>query len=74
MNKLYVVFQNTISTYDWRNEKYIANETEFHGVFDSKEKAEEICINERYWVGVCKLNDPFPDEPSEWEDAWYPYE
>ena len=72
--KLYAVFQNSISTYDWRKDEYIATETEFQGVFDSKEKAEEICINERYWIGVCELNIPFPDEASEWDEAYYPQE
>ena len=72
--KLYLVFQNSISTYDWRKDEYIATETEFQGVFDSKEKAESICINDRYWIGVAKLNEAIPDEKQEWEDSYYPHE
>lgn len=72
--KLYVVFQNSISTYDWRKNEYIATETEFQGVFDSKEKAEAICKNERYWIGVTDLNEAIPDERQDWEEAWYPHE
>lgn len=72
--KLYVVFQHTISTYNWRTEEYIATETEFQGVFDTKERAESICVNERYWIGVCELNEPAPDGPAVWEEAYYPHE
>ena len=72
--KLYLVFQNSIGTYDWRKDEYIATEAEFQGVFDSKEKAEAICINNRYWIGVAKLNEAIPDEKQEWEDAYYPHE
>lgn len=71
--KLYLVFQNSISVYDWKKEEYIATETEFQGVFDSKEEAEQKCINDRYWIGVANLNESLPDESCEWQEAYSPH-
>jgi hypothetical protein len=68
--KLYVVFQHTQSMYDWREKEYVAMVTEFQGVFDTFEKALENCLNENYWFGACELNESFPEESVEWNEAY----
>jgi hypothetical protein len=68
--KLYIVFQNTQSTYDWRKEEYTVLETEFQGVFDDFEKAKKACINEHYWIGVAALNEEITHERTEWEECY----
>lgn len=45
---------------------------EFHGVFDSEEKAKESCHDEMYFIGPSELNKPFPAEQCEWADSYYP--
>ena len=45
---------------------------EFIGVFDTKDKAVDVCIYESYFIAPVKLNESFPDETVEWKGAYYP--
>jgi hypothetical protein len=47
---------------------------EFCGVFSTKDKALEACLNDDYWIGPAYL-DEFDDteETINWVGAWYPY-
>lgn len=44
----------------------------FQGAFDSKNLAENYCIDDKYFIGPCILNDPMPAELVEWRGAYYP--
>ncbi len=50
--------------------------SEFHGVYDSEEKALKAISDceqpERFLVGPAVLNKSFPEKKVEWEGAYYP--
>ena len=71
--KLYCVFQNTISTYDYKNKKHLAVESEFQGVFDDRQTAINMCKDEMWWIGVANLNEPLPDESCDWPEYIEPH-
>lgn len=68
--KLYLVFENTIGTYDFKEDKYLAVECEFCGAFDLLDKAVERCKGEMYWIGAINLNEPLPDERVQWPEYY----
>ena len=45
---------------------------DFNGVFDSKLKAEEACIDSTYFIGPVVLNQSLPHETIEWPNCSYP--
>lgn len=45
---------------------------EFQGVFDSEEKAAAACLEDSFFVGPAKLNEPLPVTTVVWLGAWYP--
>jgi|WetSurSiteA1Bulk_404760.scaffolds.fasta_scaffold00522_14 hypothetical protein len=47
-------------------------EWEFMGVFDEREKAEEHCLDDRYFVGPCKLNEFTGEKKQDWPQSYYP--
>ena len=52
---------------------YDSSSWEFAGVFDSEEKAEDACLTEYYFTGLCELNERLPDERTEWPEGTVKY-
>jgi len=44
----------------------------FQGVFDSKDKASQVCRDENYFIGPAVLNESLPHDDTDWPGAFYP--
>ncbi len=45
---------------------------DFQGVFDTRQKAIDACVNPRYFIVPILLNDPLPDKAVEFSGLYYP--
>jgi len=53
--------------------KYVSAEKfEFQGVFSTEEKAIAACVDFTYGIGPANLDEPVPDETTEWPGFYYP--
>lgn len=43
------------------------------GVFSEEALAVAACADFRFFVGPMRLNEPAPDDPTEWPGAYYPH-
>lgn len=46
---------------------------EFAGIFSTKEKAIEACLDLTYFIGPCVLDQKIPEESVEWPNCYYPH-
>lgn len=68
--KVYIVFQTTKTTFDYRKKEHLALEAECGGVYDSLDKAVKQCKHELFWVGVATINEDIPEESTDWGECY----
>jgi hypothetical protein len=46
---------------------------EFQGIFETRNRAIEVCRNENYFIAPVSIGYVWPDELVEWIGAYYPF-
>jgi hypothetical protein len=69
---LWMVQQFVSGVWDHRKQEYEHCCFELTGIYDSKQKADDACLDETYVVSPIPLNHTFPKERVEAKDSYYP--